>query len=72
MGSPYAAGSSGSDEAVLSGRPFSVSMGLRTLDLADWLIVDERRDDELALKQELLTERHDDYLAESVSGARLR
>ena len=38
-------------------------MGIRTLDLDDWLVVDDRFDDELDLKRRLLSERPDDVFA---------
>ena len=38
-------------------------MGLRTLDLATWLLVDEGREAELARKRELLTARPEDVVA---------
>ncbi len=41
----------------LDGRGWRLAMGLRPLKEGDWLEVDERRDDELALKAELL-DRH--------------
>lgn len=44
-------------------RPFRLRMGLRPLDLGDWLEPDEHRDAELALKARLVGERHDDVVA---------
>ena len=42
-----------SDYLPLSGKPFTISMGLRSLDLANWLEVDAEFDSEIALKQRL-------------------
>lgn len=44
-------------------RPFRLTMGLRSLEPADWIEVDEHFEDELALKRRLLAERHDDVVA---------
>ena len=45
-------------------------MGVHPLDLDDWLVVDERFDDELARKQRLSSERHDEvFLARPGSEA---
>lgn len=48
------------DELVLRPGPPFHHMGLRTVDEADWLVVDERRPAELAEKRRLLDERHDE------------
>ncbi len=51
------------DELVLEPGPPWLHMGLRTIDEAAWLDVDDRRDDELAEKARLLADRHDDVFA---------
>lgn len=43
-------------------RPFRLRMGLRPLDLADWLEPDEHEEAELALKRQLVSERYDDVV----------
>jgi hypothetical protein len=50
------------------GRPHRLTLGLRRLDLAHWLEVDEHRDDELAQKQALLAARHHDVVAHVPAG----
>jgi hypothetical protein len=45
------------DELELRPAPPHHRMGTRALDLADWFLLDERRDDELALRRRLLDER---------------
>lgn len=44
-------------------RPFRLRMGLRPLEIDDWLEPDELRDAELAQKARLVAERHDDVVA---------
>src|SRR5436309_9742721 len=39
-----------------------LSMGLSRIDESEWLVVDAMREEQLALKQRLLTERHDEVL----------
>lgn len=51
------------DELVLRPGPPWSSMGTRALDLRHWLLADDRREDELALKARLLDERHDEVVA---------
>lgn len=51
------------DELVLEPGPPWLHMGLRTIDEAAWLAVDDRRGAELAEKDRLLSERHDDVFA---------
>jgi hypothetical protein len=51
------------DEVRLEPGPPWLTMGTRAHDERDWLVIDDRRDAELALKQQLLTERHDDVFA---------
>ena len=51
------------DDLVLDPGPPWLHMGLRTIPEDRWLERDERRDDELALKRQLLAERHDDVFA---------
>ena len=51
------------DELDLKVGPPWLSMGIRTLDLDDWLVVDDRYADELDLKRRLLSERPDDVFA---------
>lgn len=51
------------DELVLRPGPPFHHMGLRAVDEADWLVVDDRREDELAEKARLLSERHDEVFA---------
>jgi len=58
------------DELPLRPGPPWLSMGVHPLDLATWLILDDRFDAELALKAQLLAERHDDvFLARPGSEA---
>ncbi|MBX7069217.1 MAG: DUF3445 domain-containing protein [Microthrixaceae bacterium] len=47
----------------LDDRPFRLRMGLRPLDLADWLEIDGDRDADLALKAMLVAERYQDVVA---------
>jgi hypothetical protein len=47
----------------LDGKAHRVSMGLRPLDLDEWILTDRHRDTELLLKDRLLRERHDDVFA---------
>ena len=47
----------------LDDRPFRLRMGLRPLDLAEWLEPDEQAADDLAMKQQLVAERYDDVVA---------
>lgn len=52
--------------------PFRVGMDLHPLDMAEWIEIDERLPVDLAEKQRLLAERHDEVLAalpESLAGA---
>jgi len=51
------------DDLALDPGPPWLHMGLRAIDEARWLDVDERRDDELALKRRLLADRHDHVFA---------
>ncbi len=51
------------DELDLKAGPPWLSMGIRTLDLDRWLVVDDRFADELDLKRRLLSERPDDVFA---------
>jgi dimethylamine monooxygenase subunit A len=51
------------DDLPLKAGPPWLSMGLRALELDDWLVLDEDLDEQLALKQRLLTERHDQVFA---------
>lgn len=53
----------GSSYFPLDDRPFRLRMGLRPLDLADWLEPDEHESDDLALKRALVAERYDDVVA---------
>ncbi len=50
------------------GRPHRLTLGLRRLDLTDWLEVDQHRDAELAEKARLLAERHSDVVAYVAAG----
>ena len=45
-----------------------MAMGLRPLDLANWLEVDDQRSSELALKQELLAENFETVVATNAEG----
>ncbi len=45
------------------GRPFKQRIGVRPLDLATWIEPDDRFDDEMALKDGLLRDRHDEVFA---------
>lgn len=47
----------------IDGKPIRMSLGLRTLDLADWLSVDASYSADLAEKRWLLRERHGDVVA---------
>lgn len=49
--------------AVVTGRPFRLTLGLRPLDPADWLEVDRDREPDLAEKRRLLSERFADVVA---------
>lgn len=51
------------DELVLRPGPPFHHMGLRAVDEADWLVMDDRRPAELAEKARLLAERHDEVFA---------
>lgn len=51
------------EELALRPGPPWLHMGLRTIDEADWLDIDERRTDELARKHGLLASRRDDVFA---------
>ncbi len=51
------------DELALEPGPPFLSMGVHTLDLDRWLIVDDARATDLALKRALLDERHDEVFA---------
>ncbi len=48
------------DELPLKAGPPWHTMGVRALDLSQWLVVDDQLDEQLALKQRLSAERHDD------------
>jgi hypothetical protein len=52
----------------IDGRPPRLTLGLRRLVLAEWLEVDDRRDDELRAKHVLLAERHGAAVATSPEG----
>ncbi len=59
------------DEIVrkaVDGREFVVSMGLRTLDLDEWLLVTPQREAEMRLKSDLLRDRHDEVVATMPEG----
>jgi len=47
----------------VDGRPYRVTLGLRTLDLSEWLDIDEHFDTEMARKNELLTDQHQQVVA---------
>ena len=47
------------DELTVEPGPPWHAMGTRSLDLADWLVADDERDEQLAYKRRLLTEHHD-------------
>jgi hypothetical protein len=51
------------EELPLSPGPPFLRMGVQPLDLDRWLIADEQRDAELALRRRLLAERHDEVFA---------
>lgn len=51
------------DEVPLRAGPPWLTMGTHALDLRRWLLVDDRREDELALKARLLAEHHDEVVA---------
>jgi hypothetical protein len=51
------------DELRLDSAPPFQTMGTHTLDAREWLIVDDRRDDELRLKERLIRERRDVVVA---------
>lgn len=52
----------------IDGRPFAVSMGLRALNVADWIEIDSHRDEELKLKRELLEQHHGQVFASLPEG----
>lgn len=52
----------------LDPKGWRMAMGLRPLDPATWLEVDERRDEELALKKDLLASRYDVVVCTDPSG----
>lgn len=47
----------------VKGEPFTVSMGLRAMDLDTWIEIDEHYESEIFEKQELLTKKHDAVFA---------
>jgi len=51
------------DYRPADGRPFRLTLGLRALDLRDWIEVDAHRGEELRIKDELLRARHADVVA---------
>lgn len=51
------------DYRPADGRAFRLTLGLRSLDLRDWIEVDAHRAEELRLKDELLRTRHDEVVA---------
>ena len=53
----------------LEPKGWRMAMGLRPLDLDHWLEVDERRDDELELKRQLLDSSFDVVVATRPDGA---
>ena len=56
----------------VKGEPFTVSMGLRSMDLDKWIEIDEHFDQELSEKQQLLANKHDQVFAslpEGLSGS---
>jgi Haem-dependent oxidative N-demethylase, alpha subunit-like len=55
-------------DLALDDRGWRLAMGLRPLDLSAWLEVDERREEELALKARLVAERRDAVVATRPSG----
>lgn len=58
----------GAPDLPLDGRPLRLSLGLRRLDLDQWLVVDDRFGDDLRLKARLLETRHDDVVAHQPAG----
>ena len=52
----------------VDGKPFTVTMGLRALDLANWIEVDENYQLEIALKQKLLQQNHAQVFTETPRG----
>lgn len=50
-------------DRVITGRPFRLILGVRQLDPAQWIQVDDDRRADLALKRRLLAERHRDVVA---------
>jgi hypothetical protein len=56
------------DYRPADGRPFRLTLGLRALDLRDWIEVDAHRADELALKAALLASRHAEVVACRTAG----
>ena len=47
----------------IDGKPFSVTMGLRSLDLALWIEIDENYESEIFLKQKLFKQNHNQVFA---------
>ncbi|MDE3064368.1 MAG: DUF3445 domain-containing protein [Acidobacteriota bacterium] len=60
--------SPGAVHVALDDRGWRLAMGLRPLDEADWLEVDDRREGELAMKERLLAERRDAVVATRPAG----
>ncbi|MGN6244347.1 MAG: heme-dependent oxidative N-demethylase family protein [Motilibacteraceae bacterium] len=56
-------GSDRLDLVPLDGRPLRLTVGLRPVPEAEWLLVDADADAELALKDRLLAQRHDEVFA---------
>ncbi len=52
----------------VDGKPFTVTMGLRALDLAKWIEIDENYQSEIVLKQKLLQQNHAQVFATTPSG----
>ena len=66
---PVGSGPGWFDELTPKPGPPWLSMGVHPLDLAAWLIVDDRYGEELALKRRLLDERHSEVFAARAAGA---
>lgn len=60
-----AAGADFDPVSTIDGRPHRTTLGLRRLDPADWLLVDEHADAEIQLKRELLAAQDDEVLRTS-------
>lgn len=52
----------------VKGEPFTVSMGLRSMDLDKWIEIDEHFESEISAKKQLLSQKHDLVFASTPQG----